>query len=238
MNPGPEFFLPLDYIENPVTSLDESPSESYWGDQRVAAASRFQKPFYNWVLKEITNRRPLRIADVGCGTGGKIAEISEQFPASEYFGFDQPSSLKLQRKSSSVSFLPVNLDQHSSWEGEKFDFVISSDTIEHLGNPGHLLNFLKSLCSKNAVCMISTPDRDALRGKRNRRSPNPAHVREWNKSELFSYLETSGFQVASHRNLLPKSLRLDLQTGIWALKRALTSPRFHTNQGVLSIVNS
>jgi len=228
----------LDYIENPVTSLDDSPSASYWGHKRVAAASRFQKPFYNWVLREIAERRPLRIADVGCGTGGKIIEISEKFPSGEYFGFDQPSSLQLQRKASSVGFLPVNLDQASLWEGEKFDFVISSDTIEHLGDPDQLLNFLKSLCSKKAICMISTPDRDALRGKRNRRSPNLAHVREWSKSELFTYLETSGFQVASQRNLLPKSLRLDLQTGIWALKRAVTSPKFHTTQGVLSIVNS
>jgi len=86
--------------------------------------------------------------------------------------------------------------------------------------------------------MISTPYTDAPRGKGNTRERDDAHVTEWSRRELFTYLETSGFQVASHRNLLPKSLRLDLQTGIWALKRALTSPRFHTNQGVLSIVNS
>ncbi|MBM4422652.1 MAG: hypothetical protein FJ030_04575 [Chloroflexi bacterium] len=50
--------------------------------------------------------------------------------------------------------------------------------------------------------MISTPERDVLRGPDALHCPKAEHVREWNRSEFARYLETRGLEIVEHR-LLP-----------------------------------
>src|SRR5690606_23123137 len=76
----------------------------------------------------------------------------------------------------------------------------------HLNNPDALLNIIKTHLSPNGYCVLSTPDRDMCRGLNNIQSPNKAHVREWNKTELITYIQSKGFKIESHYNFPLKKL--------------------------------
>lgn len=52
--------------------------------------------------------------------------------------------------------------------------------------------------TNNGYLLISTPERDKLRGEGCNYSPNKHHIREWNKSEFLTYLEQSGLVVISY----------------------------------------
>jgi hypothetical protein len=51
---------------------------------------------------------------------------------------------------------------------------------------------------ENSIIIISTPERDIVRGKSNMQSPNKDHVREWNEDEFRQYLENNGFTISDH----------------------------------------
>ena len=63
--------------------------------------------------------------------------------------------------------------------------VVCSDVIEHLVDPEPLLTSLARLLDHAPVLVLSTPERDRVRGLDDMGPPaNPAHVREWNQREL------------------------------------------------------
>lgn len=71
--------------------------------------------------------------------------------------------------------------------------VITSDVIEHIVKPDKYLRDLASISKKAPYVIVSTPDRDRVRGLDDLGPPdNPAHVREWSAGELHSLLDSSG----------------------------------------------
>lgn len=72
-----------------------------------------------------------------------------------------------------------------------------SDVIEHLSDPTGLLTTLGECLKYAPVAIVTTPERDLVRGMCDMGPPaNPAHVREWNQVELLHLLEASSFEVA------------------------------------------
>lgn len=135
------------------------------------------------------------IIDIGCGSGLKLAEVSNEF---QIIGID----------SSEVKPLFLEIVPGAGWiecdlnksmpelSKEMLDssVVICADVIEHLANPDRLAQYL-SYVSKNApFVLISTPDRDRVRGWLHNGPPdNPCHSMEWGQSEFLRYLRYSGF---------------------------------------------
>jgi hypothetical protein len=83
--------------------------------------------------------RDKRILDIGC-TGELSAAIAEV--ASEYYGVDKTDNPGFD------NYYQVDLDDvynHYEWPPlDGFDYVIVSEVIEHLSNPGYFLSLLKS----------------------------------------------------------------------------------------------
>ncbi|HEX8456860.1 MAG TPA: glycosyltransferase family 2 protein [Pyrinomonadaceae bacterium] len=74
--------------------------------------------------------------------------------------------------------------------------VICSDVIEHLVDPTNLLANLRALVARAPAAILTTPERDLVRGASHTGPPqNPSHVREWNLAELKALLRAECLHV-------------------------------------------
>ena len=208
-------------------------ARSYWTPARVQVAQRFQEPFYDWVTSVVSKLSPSRVADIGCGTAVKLDGLATKFPTMDFLGVDQPGFAKKVGVGVRAQLLELDLDLEPKWNNGQIALVICSDVIEHLSRPEKLLGLISLMIGADGVLMISTPDRATLRGKGNRRSPNPAHVREWNIAEFGEFLESQGFLIVEKKRLVPIRIRPDVFSAKWLGKRIIQMRGLRTNQAFL-----
>lgn len=139
------------------------------------------------------------ILDIGCGQGRKLAKFHPEFKIT---GIDFGSNIDYCR--SHYAFgqwlsYDLELQHHEILPQEILEktLVICSDVIEHLIDPSGLLNTLAQCLKHAPVAILSTPERDLVRGSNDPGPPaNPAHVREWNLVEFSQLLEEFSLQAA------------------------------------------
>ena len=137
-------------------------------------------------IVENWNKRPRGILlDVGCGDG-----LISYFLAEKGFrvkGIDtENEGIRLaKRKCSSVALEVKDIFDMN----EEFDYLLSSEVIEHLSNPDEFLQKIKALFRKEAL--ITTPKRDYYK------QPDLYHFKEYSIFEFESLLEKyfKSFQI-------------------------------------------
>jgi 2-polyprenyl-3-methyl-5-hydroxy-6-metoxy-1,4-benzoquinol methylase len=189
------------YIPNQqLETMDEISQKVYWKKETIYSASFHQFYVYKYLVSLIRQQQPKTIIDVGCGVGVKLAYVHYQVPAVEIIGIDQKSAIEYCQKH--YDFGTWQNDDFENprqdLEEVKADLVVCADVIEHVLDPDKLLAYLKNKMTNNGYLLISTPERDKLRGEGCNYSPNKHHIREWNKSEFLTYLEQSGLVVISY----------------------------------------
>lgn len=158
-----------------------------------------------------TNRAA--IVDIGCGRAGKLLAINDMrtigidigsniawcktnYPGREWIEFDLEAG----------NVLDVDVKPAEA-------VVICADVIEHLVDPSGLLDLLLAFHKAGAVVLISTPDRDLVRGPNDLGPPaNEAHIREWNRAEFERLLRDWGFSNTSVGHTVERSDRPDRHT--------------------------
>lgn len=136
-----------------------------------------------------------RIVDIGCGTGGKLIPMANQF---QICGIDYGDNLKQCSDAyPQGEWYDVDL-QAESVPADIFrdSVVICADVIEHLVYPDNLIETLRNACKTASNVLVSTPDRWRLYGGIQMGMPeNKAHVREWDLEELESWFISEGLPV-------------------------------------------
>ncbi|MDH3609258.1 MAG: class I SAM-dependent methyltransferase, partial [Gammaproteobacteria bacterium] len=146
---------------------------------------------------------------------------------------DQPSMESvINRDFPQWSFLPINLEHIESTQYGLFDCVVCSDVIEHLINPDSLLKLIHSITKPSSTIIISTPERDILRGPNCLKSPHKEHVREWNAAEFSNYISQSGLKIIDHQ-LLPQKKLTKLENLLFKSIKHPKTPRYAGNQMVI-----
>ncbi len=171
----------------------------YWTWLRRHTHAYFQAEVYR-LARELVRSDALRsVLDVGCGPGGKLRRyLGAQ--VEELVGVDQVGcAATWTNPGDGVRLLVVDLESGGVSLGRKFDLVMAVDVIEHLDDPDRLLDFMRAHMHERSRFLISTPEREILRGPHNLRSPKREHVREWNQDELRAYLESRALVVERHR---------------------------------------
>ncbi len=195
--------------------VDDAGNDAYWTPERIANSAIYQHHVYAWAahLLRSSRRRPgaerdalataaRRVLDVGCGPGVKLQRLIQPL-AEDICGVDQPSAVTIARRTApGLRFEPVDLDDPDAKPPGVFDIIICADVIEHLADPRPLLGYLRRACHERSFIVLSTPDRDRLRGRGCLASPMVEHVREWNAPEFRGFLADQGFDVLRSR-LLP-----------------------------------
>jgi SAM-dependent methyltransferase len=192
------FCIKPGYRENASPrSFDREPGARYWTPERLEASRIFQHPVYRLCRDLLRSRGARSFLDVGSGPGTKLAELIAPL-CSDLVLIDQPSVREIAMQCvPSSRFVEADLDALGLDLGRSFDLIVCADVLEHLKHPDGCLRFIRAHLSPGGRAVLSTPERDHLRGRDCMQSPHPDHVREWNSAEFRRFVEGSGLVVES-----------------------------------------
>ena len=219
-------------VNDAVITNDYIAGEHYWNEARIRRSLRYQYPVYNLAGRLIAQGSVRQVIDVGCGVATKLEMLHRAFPAVEFIGVDQPATIDFCRRRYRFGrWVADDLERPSAdLTGLTGDLVICADVIEHMGDPDILLEYLKARVRPGGRILLSTPERDALRGRACNRSPNRYHVREWNEAELATYLRTAGFTIIRHELQLPVKAEFSRMFSTHVVRHALLGRPVRCNQ--------
>jgi SAM-dependent methyltransferase len=217
-------------------TLDEKRETPFWDKRRLISNGAYQYHVYKYA-KAIIERFDLNnyVVDVGCGSAVKLNKVIGR-KTDRFIGIDQESVVRFCKKTyKKGEYLSDNFEKPQLTINKTIDLVICSDVIEHVYDPDILIDYIKHLSLPDTYIVISTPERDLLRGEECMESKKPEHVREWNKKELRCYLESSGFTILEHQLLYPLKFSFRLFREYFSIlyRQLSTNRSFKYNQVVL-----
>ncbi len=155
-------------------TLPDVPEENYWFRRHLAV--------YEWIAPRVAS---LRVLDMACGEGYGSAVLATG--AASVVGVDaNPDAhehARLRYAGPAHSNLRFERDLVETFS-EPADAVVFLQTIEHLQEPGRVLDHFRSLVGEHGCVYVSTPNVLTLAPKGAERSDNPWHVREYRHEEF------------------------------------------------------
>lgn len=176
----------------------------------------YQVQCYKYAANLIKENDIKSCLELGSGSGYKLNKYILPV-CKDVYGIDLPHATEYCEKLyKDVKWINDDFDYVNPTIDKKFDLIICFDVIEHLIFPESLLNKIKSYSHSGSRILISTPERDLVRGPQHSGpAPNEKHVREWNQQELVRFLQSQGFHVIHHRILQAKKLSVRLKLATW-----------------------
>jgi SAM-dependent methyltransferase len=152
-------------------TLPDVPEENYWYRRHLVV--------YEWIGQRVAN---LRVIDMACGEGYGSAVLART--AASVVGVDaNPEAhehARLRYREPNLRFARELVDGFS----EPADAVVFLQTVEHLEDPGAVLEHFRSLVGEAGSVFVSTPNVLTLAPKGAPRSDNPWHVHEYRREEF------------------------------------------------------
>jgi 2-polyprenyl-6-hydroxyphenyl methylase/3-demethylubiquinone-9 3-methyltransferase len=157
----------------------------------------------------------LKVLDVGCG-GGLLAEAFESMGAS-VTAIDvteaniEVAKLHAKQGGKTISYLMTRAEDLAIKEPESFDMVACLEVIEHVPDPGQLIDACAKLLKPQGEMFLSTLNRNprsfvtAILGAEYIFNILPKGTHEWNKfikpSELEKYMRSAGIQLRESKGM-------------------------------------
>lgn len=134
-----------------------------------------------------------RCLDLGCGRGYGFSYLQEK--CSQCTGLDVSDDFLREAREQypHVDFVRHNAE-NLPFEDDAFDSITSFEVIEHIQDHKAFLREIKRAASPGAIIAISTPNRKAASGERER-PLNRFHVREYAPEEFRSLLQLTFAEV-------------------------------------------
>jgi SAM-dependent methyltransferase len=157
-------------------TLPDVPEENYWFQRHLVV--------YEWIRRQVGG---LRVVDMACGEGYGSDLLSRS--AASVVGVDaNPEAHEHARARYTRPGLRFERDMIQTF-AEPCDAIVFLQTIEHVEDPGELLEHFKRILEPRGVAYISTPNVLTLAPKGAERSGNPWHVHEYRADEYRRLLE-------------------------------------------------
>jgi 2-polyprenyl-3-methyl-5-hydroxy-6-metoxy-1,4-benzoquinol methylase len=152
-------------------TLPDVPEENYWYRRHEAV--------YEWIAARVAG---LDVVDMACGEGYGSAILARR--AARVTGVDaNPEAHEHARAKYTRPGLRFERDLVQTW-AEPVDAVVFLQTIEHVEDPGAILDHFRRILRPGGVAYVSTPNVLTLAGPGRDKSDNPWHVREYRASEF------------------------------------------------------
>jgi SAM-dependent methyltransferase len=159
-------------------TLPDVPEENYWYRRHVAV--------YRFVADRCQG---LEVVDMACGEGYGTALLAER--AARVTGVDaNPDAHEHARLKYSRPGVRFVRDLVETYD-EPCDAVVFLQTIEHLQDPGAVLDHFRSMLRPGGAAYVSTPNVLTLAPEGAEKSGNPWHVREYRAEEFRALCEAS-----------------------------------------------
>lgn len=153
------------------------------------------------LVERLQSPEPLRVADLGCGTGHLLSSLWQRLSPSsslELWGLDYaPSAIERAKQLLPEAKLIVRDVYDNQLSSDYFDLVLCMETLEHLSCPERVVREMVRICSPFGMIVITVPNgaKDRWEG----------HVNFWAQSELSEFLSPYGVceivSVNNDRNL-------------------------------------
>jgi SAM-dependent methyltransferase len=152
-------------------TLPDVPEENYWFRRHLAV--------YEWIAARVPGAR---VFDMACGEGYGSDVLASA--AASVVGVDaNPEAhehARLRYRRENLRYTRELVETFS----EDADAVVFLQTIEHLRNPGEVLEHFRGLVGETGSVYVSTPNVATLAPKGAERSDNPWHVHEYRAGEF------------------------------------------------------
>ncbi len=157
-------------------TLPDVPEENYWYRRHLVV--------YEWIAARVGG---LRVADLACGEGYGSDVLARS--AVSVVGVDaNPEAYEHARARYRRPNLRFERDLVETFS-EECDAVVFLQTIEHVRDPGAVLEHFKSLLAPGGVAFVSTPNLLTLAPAGAEKSENPWHVKEYRAHEFRALCE-------------------------------------------------
>jgi SAM-dependent methyltransferase len=152
-------------------TLPDVPEENYWYRRHLVV--------YEWIAERVAGKR---VIDMACGEGYGSAALART--AAGVVGVDaNPEAHEHARLRYVLPNLRFERELVESF-AEPCDAVVFLQTIEHVEDPGAILEHFKSMLGPAGVAYVSTPNLLTLAPPGAEKSDNPWHVREYRAEEF------------------------------------------------------
>jgi len=152
-------------------TLPDVPEENYWFRRHLAV--------YEWIAARVPGQR---VIDMACGEGYGSAVLARS--ASAVVGVDaNPEAhehARLRYRAANLRFARDLVDTFN----QQADVIVFLQTIEHMQDPGRVLDHFRSLVGEQGCVYLSTPNVLTLAPEGAPRSDNPWHVHEYRQQEF------------------------------------------------------
>jgi 2-polyprenyl-3-methyl-5-hydroxy-6-metoxy-1,4-benzoquinol methylase len=163
-------------------TLPDVPEENYWYRRHLVV--------YEWIGARTIGRR---VVDMACGEGYGSEVLSRS--AASVVGVDaNPEAHEHARLRYVRQNLRYERDLVETFS-EECDAVVFLQTIEHVQNPGEILEHFKSMLAPGGIAYVSTPNLLTLAPPGAEKSENPWHVKEYRAEEFRALCEDCFDQV-------------------------------------------
>jgi SAM-dependent methyltransferase len=158
-------------------TLPDVPAENYWYRRHLVV--------YQWIAER---SRGLDVVDLACGEGYGTGVLARR--AAHVTGVDaNPEAHEHARLKYTRPGVRFVRDLVETFD-EPADALVFLQTIEHVQNPGAILDHLRSLLRPGGTAYVSTPNVLTL-APDGEKSGNPWHVKEYRAEEFRALCEAS-----------------------------------------------
>ena len=120
-------------------------------------------------FSELIDYEPKNILDIGCGMGFDLLNIKKVFPNLDLYGVDSDFGEKidyLKKDKNHIKVLNCDIEDNDlDFSDEKFDLVISNQTLEHCKNIHHIISECIRVLKVNGIFIIGVPNLASLHNR-------------------------------------------------------------------------
>jgi SAM-dependent methyltransferase len=157
-------------------TLPDVPEENYWYRRHLAV--------YQWIAERV---RGLDVVDMACGEGYGTDVLATR--AARVTGVDaNPEAHEHAKAKYTKPGVAFERDLVQTWN-KPVDAVVFLQTIEHVEDPGEVLEHFKRILRPGGVAYVSTPNVLTLAPEGADKSGNPWHIKEYRPEEYTALCE-------------------------------------------------
>lgn len=172
--------------------------DAHWDDFSAAAERNPAQRYRRWLTAHLLERQgtPVRILDVGSGTGDFAVDAHHRWPGSDVLGLEYSASgVKIaQRKAPDATFRQVDLlspdatprTAHVAWATH----ALCSEVLEHVDDPVTLMRNARAWMAPQCRVVLTVPG-----GPMSAFDRHIGHRRHFRPSDLAQVLDAAGFQT-------------------------------------------
>lgn len=141
------------------------PQDSQWrNDDHLFMKTKYGMNYFNlkpndFLVERIQreSENAFKVLEIGCDLGATLVEIQNEYPECETYGLDiNKAAVEIAKHITQAK--EGNIDELQIPFGEKFDYIIFGDVLEHLRHPEEVVQMCRNMLNENGSIIASIPN--------------------------------------------------------------------------------